>query len=142
MVNGGVTVSCTYNSLQWNGDTNFGMHSKTFLANTNGGTLSMSYDSPRSNIGSVSDFGVYGWYPTIDNHGVAANGFDIILSGIVHGLDGAGITLAAVLTADAAGFASYSTFIPPGACGNVFVHCIDGTTCATICVSGFLRQVP
>ncbi len=224
LVEDGVTYSCTYNSLQWNEDTYFGLTSKTFLANGNDGTVSMTYDSPQStvsfdlmtfdgypdtatvnvyhlggallytsppigltdstpvpfsysdtDIGSISITGVYPWSPVIDNHEFEAGGFEIIIvgncggnmtlrandatpggqigviysfgmgsyvipggpcAGTVLGLDGAGITLAAVLTADAGGFASYTAFVPPGACGNVYVQAIDVSTCATSTVIG------
>lgn len=224
LVEDGVTYSCTTNSLQWNGDTYFGLPSKTFLANTGDGTLSLAYDNGQSNIGfnlhtfdgfpdtatvriydtsgvliftsapiavpdsnpvafaysganigSVAISGAYGWSPTIDEHKYDANSFEISIfgncgstmdlrasgatpggpvaviysfglgsyvipggpcAGTVLGLDGAGITLAAVLTADAAGFASHSAFVPPGACGVVFVQGLDVATCATSNVVG------
>lgn len=224
LVEDGVTYSCTFNSLQWNADTYFGLTSKTFLANGNDGTVSMTYDSGQStisfdlmtfdgypdtalvnvystggallytsapialadstavpfsysdtDIGSVSITGAYPWSPVIDNHEFEAGGFEIFIAGncgsnmtlrasgatpggpigviysfglgsyvipggpcagTVLGLDGVGITLAAVLTADAGGFSSYTAFVPPGACGNVYVQGIDVTTCATSNVIG------
>ena len=50
LVQDGVTYSCAGGSLQWNGDTYFGLATKTFLANSTDGVLNMGYDSAQSNI--------------------------------------------------------------------------------------------
>lgn len=47
---GGCFYSCTAGSLQWNGDSWFGLSTKTFLANSGDSTLYVGYSSPQSSI--------------------------------------------------------------------------------------------
>lgn len=46
----GCTYSCNGTGLQWNGDTYYGLDTKTFLANSSDGTLSISYLVPQSSV--------------------------------------------------------------------------------------------
>lgn len=46
----GCTYSCNGTGLQWNGDTYYGLSSKTFLGNSGDGTLTISYLAPQSSV--------------------------------------------------------------------------------------------
>jgi hypothetical protein len=46
----GVLFQCIAGSLQWNGDTYFGLPSKTFLANSGDSTLFCSYATPQASV--------------------------------------------------------------------------------------------
>ncbi|MBL7009292.1 MAG: hypothetical protein ISR76_09860 [Planctomycetes bacterium] len=51
LVSDGAAYSCALNTLQWNGDAYFGLPTKTFLANSGDGILTISYDAPGGAFG-------------------------------------------------------------------------------------------
>ncbi len=92
------------------------------LSGTCGSTMNLQVSgaTPGGQVGVIYSFGL-GSY-------IIPNG---PCAGTELGLDGAGITLAAVLTADSYGLAVHSSYVPPTACGLVHVQALDISTCAT-----------
>ncbi|KAA3607303.1 MAG: hypothetical protein DWQ01_16550 [Planctomycetota bacterium] len=107
LVQDGSTYSCTGgNGLQWNGDTYFGLGSKTFLANTSDGRLTIQYDNP-----------------------IGAFGFDL------HAFDGFPDT-ATITILDSSGATIYTSgAISLGGSAGVFFG-YQGTAISTVYVDG------
>ena len=217
----GTFYSCTGGSLQWNGDTYFGLPTKTFLANSGDSTLYVGYALPQASVGfglhAFSGFadtatveaydtsgslvdtvtvnvpgpatvsvtltgpniqrviirGTYSWSPIIDDHDFdSGSGCGLQLSatgscpgamtftvnggapgdpckfgyafgtgsfvipsgpcaGTVTGLDGTATPVPGTFVFNVAGQVNQTFFIPPGACGAVYVQAINLADCCT-----------